>query len=254
MFIEVVGNSGSKNAESRLVCMKLGTRVLIDAGSAALISDEELDQIDLVLLTHAHLDHILDLGFILDSMISRRTRPLVVTGSEACLNIVKTHYMNGLLWPDFSKIQVEGRPILEYRILSDEVWTDLPGGVECMAVPVNHPAGARGFLFRYQGKLLVYSGDTGPTDKIWKLARSNGEAVAVVIEVSFPDSKRNISMTSDHLCPSLAVDELKKLGADDASIFVFHMKPWFAGEIEKELNLPGKSVSLLKPGSRIEFS
>ncbi|RKZ00826.1 3',5'-cyclic-nucleotide phosphodiesterase, partial [Candidatus Fermentibacteria bacterium] len=113
MFIEVVGNSGSKNAESRLVCMKLGTRVLIDAGSAALISDEELDQIDLVLLTHAHLDHILDLGFILDSMISRRTRPLVVTGSEACLNIVKTHYMNGLLWPDFSKIQVEGRPILE---------------------------------------------------------------------------------------------------------------------------------------------
>lgn len=253
MFIEVVGNSGSKNAENRLVCMKLGTGVLIDAGSAALIPDKELDAIDLVLLTHAHLDHILDLGFILDSMVSRRTRPLVVMGSEACLNIVRTHYMNGLLWPDFTKISVAGSPILEYRVLVDEGWTDLPGGVECMAVPVNHPAGARGFLFRYQGKLVVYSGDTGPTDRIWELAKKCGEPAAVAIEVSFPDSRRNIAITSDHLCPSLAADELSKLNCRHTPVFVFHMKPWFAEEIREELQLPCESFSLLNPGSRINF-
>jgi len=254
VFIEVVGGSGSKNADSRLVCMKLGEKVLIDAGSAAFIPVEQLDSVDLVLLTHAHLDHILDLGFILDSMVSRRIRPLVVTGSEACLAIVKKHYMNGLLWPDFSKICIEGKPILEYRVLADEEWTDLPGNVECMAVPVNHPAGARGFLFRHDRNLVVYSGDTGPTDKLWRMANGQGEPVAVVIEVSFPDSKRDIAMASDHLCPSLAADELHKLGYEDIPVHVFHMKPWFAEEILKELNLPGKPVRLLKPGSRIEFS
>lgn len=253
MFIEVVGSSGSKNIDNRLVCMKLGNRVLIDAGSAALIPDNELDLVDVVLLTHAHLDHILDLGFILDSMVSRRIRPLVVTGSEACLNIVKEHYMNGLLWPDFTKIRVEGSPILEYRILADEVWTTLPGNVECMAVPVNHPAGARGFLFRSEGNLVVYSGDTGPTDKLWRTALEQGDPVAVVIEVSFPDSKRSIAMASDHLSPSLAADELNKLGCENIPVYVFHMKPWFAEEIKAELNLSGKQVILLKPGYRIEF-
>lgn len=254
MFIEVIGSCGSKNAECRLVCMKLGNRVLIDAGSAALIPDEELDLVDMVLLTHAHLDHILDLGFILDSMVSRRGRPLVVMGSEACLSIVKKHYMNGLLWPDFTRILIEGKPILEYRLLADEVWTLLPGDVECMAVPVNHPAGARGFLFRYNEKTVVYSGDTGPTDKLWRMANEQRDPIAAVIELSFPNSKRSIAMASDHLCPSLASDELNKLRHHDIPVHVFHMKPWFAEEITGELDLPGKPVSLLKPGSRIEFT
>ena len=253
MFIEVIGSSGSKNIDNRLVCMKLGNRVLIDAGSATLIPESELDLIDVVLLTHAHLDHILDLGFVLDSMVSRRTRPLVVTGSEACLRIVKKHYMNGLLWPDFSRIQIEGKAILEYRVLADEIWTDLPGSVECMALPVNHPAGARGFLFRYCGKTVVYSGDTGPTDILWRKANEQKDLSAVVIEVSFPDSKRSMALASDHLCPSLAADELHKLGNKDIRVHVFHMKPWFAKEIEEELDLPGQSVILLKPGYRIEF-
>ncbi len=253
MFIEVIGNSGSKNADSRLVCMKLGERVLIDAGSAAFVPEAELDQIDVVMLTHAHLDHILDLGFILDSMISRRNRPLVVMGSEACLCIVKKHYMNGLLWPDFTKINVNGKPILEYRIITDEVWKDLPGDVECMAVPVNHPAGARGFLFRSNGKTVVYSGDTGPTDKLWQKASEIDDLSAVVIEVSFPDSKRNIAIASDHLCPSLAADELSKLDRVEVPIFVFHMKPWFATEIVSELERIPNEFNLLQPGSRIEF-
>ena len=254
MFIEVIGSSGSKDIDNRLVCMKLGDRVLIDAGSAAIIPNEELDLIDVVLLTHAHLDHILDLGFVLDSMVSRRTRPLVVMGSEACLHIVKEHYMNGLLWPDFSRIRIEGTAILEYRVLSDEVWTDLPGDVECMSVPVNHPAGARGFIFRSNGNTVVYSGDTGPTDNLWRMASEQQNLRAVVIEVSFPNSKRNIAMASDHLCPLLAADELNKLGNKNIPVHVFHMKPWFEREILAELNLPGKSVALLKPGFRIDFS
>lgn len=254
MFIEVVGASGSKNALSRLVCMKLGEKILLDAGSASFVSADQLDLVDVVLLTHAHLDHILDLGFILDSMVSRRNRPLVVMGSSACLSIVRAHYMNGLLWPDFTGISIGSKPLLEYRVLDDEVWETLPGGVECMAVPVNHPAGARGFLFRHNGFLVVYTGDTGPTGKLWAMALEQGRPGAVVIEISFPDSRRDIALASDHLSPSLARNELDKLGIENIPVHVFHMKPWFTEEIAAELCLPGKQVHFMKPGDLIEFS
>lgn len=253
MFIEAVGSSGSKNAEARLVCMKLGKKVLIDAGSAAFIPDDELALVDIVLLTHSHLDHILDLGFILDSMISNRTRPLTVMGSKACLSIVQTHYMNGLLWPDFSKIKVNGTPILEYKVLDDEKWIELPNGIECMSIPVNHPAGARGFLFRVDSKIVIYSGDTGPTERIWRLANENGNVVSVFLEVSFPNNKKSIAIAADHLCPSLAKDELEKLDNKTVPIYIFHMKPWFEDQIIEELILPGRNVTLLTPGYRVQL-
>ena len=72
--------------------------------------------------------------------------------------------------------------------------------------------------------------------------------------VSFPDSKRDIAMASDHLCPSLAADELNKLGCTDIPVHVFHMKPWFADEIIAELDLPGKQTIYLKSGYRIKFT
>jgi len=254
MFIEVVGASGSKNAIDRIVCMRLGEKVLIDAGSASFIRSEDLNEIDAVILTHAHLDHILDLGFVLDSMVPTRQKPLLVMGSEACLSIIRTHYMNGLIWPDFTRIQANGSPILEYRVLADNEWSSLPGGVDCMPVPVNHPAGARGFLFRSGESLVVYSGDTGPTESLWNTALREGNPSAVVIEVSFPDSHRDIALASDHLSPTLAANELKKLDCNDIPVYIFHMKPWFCREIEAELASIRPSASFLKQGDRIWFT
>ncbi len=254
MFIEVVGASGSKNSVDRIVCMRLGEKVLIDAGSASYIPYEQLKRTEAILLTHAHLDHILDLGFVLDSLVTERKSPLVVMGSEACISIVKTHYMNGLIWPDFTKIFSNGNPVLEYRIIEDYSWTDLPGGVSCMAVPVNHPAGARGYLFRSGDFTLVYSGDTGPTDSLWATAASEGSIRAAVIEVSFPDSRRGIALAADHLSPSLAVAEISKLDIPGIPIYIFHMKPWFAEEIEGDMSLRGSGARFLRQGDLIEFS
>jgi len=254
MFMEVVGASGSKNSVDRIVCMRLGEKVLIDAGSASFIPYRQLNQIEAIILTHAHLDHILDLGFVLDSLVPQRETPLVVMGSEACISIIKAHYMNGLIWPDFTRIYSNGNPVLEYRVIDDFCWTDLPGGVSCMAVPVNHPAGARGFLFRHDGFTLVYSGDTGPTHSLWETAAAEGDVSALVIEVSFPDSSKSIALAADHLCPSLAAAEMAKLGKDGFPVYIFHMKPWFSEEIERDLSPLGSNARFLHQGDRIEFS
>lgn len=252
--MEVIGASGSKNAIDRIVCMRLGEKCLLDAGSASFIPYETLRKIEAVLLTHAHLDHILDLGFVLDSLVPEGRKPIVVYGSEACLSIVRQHYMNGLIWPDFSKIRSGGSPVMEYRVIEDYAWTALPGGIECMAVPVNHPAGARGYLFRHGGFLMVYSGDTGPTDSLWRTAVENGPVSAAVIEVSFPESQRNMALAADHLCPSLARDEIRKLGSPDVPVYLFHLKPWFAEQVREEAVELGANARILQTGDVIEFS
>jgi cAMP phosphodiesterase len=254
MFLEVVGSDGSKQAGSNLVTMRLGRSVLIDTGSASSLTNTDQMDAELVLLTHAHLDHVLELGFLIDAIASQRGTPLRVMGSPACLAIVKTHYMNDLIWPDFSGISTVYGPALEYSELVDGEWMELAGGVDAMPVPVNHGAGGRGFLFRSDRGSVVYTGDTGPTDDIWKAAAGLDNLTAIVAEVSFPDRLRNVALASDHLSPGLLSDEMAKLGRDEVPIYAFHLKPWFRHEIERDLARSfGERTVLLFRGDRLEF-
>ncbi len=254
MFLEVIGSDGSKQAGSNLVTMRLGESVLIDAGSASSMTNTDQMETELILLSHAHLDHILELGFLIDAIASQRGRPLTVMGSPACLAIVKTHYMNDLIWPDFSGINTDYGPALEYRELTDGEWMELPNGVRVLPIPVNHGAGARGFIFQSDEGSIVYTGDTGPTEEIWKTAAGIDNLLTIVAEVSFPDRMMDTALASDHLCPELLSIEMEKLGRGELPIYAFHLKPWFRHEIERDLtrNFGSRAVLLIR-GDVLEF-
>lgn len=235
MNFRVIGCEGSRLEESRLVTMLLGHRVMLDAGSACSIPPRIQDGLDMVLLTHAHLDHILELGFLLDNIAGFRNRPLTVTGSRACIAAIREHYMNDRLWPDFSRITPGGYPVLQYREMPDLEWFELPGGIMAMSVPVNHPAGARGFIFRSDSGALVYSGDTGPTEELWLRARQVPGLAMAWVECSFPDRLRDLAIASDHLCPSLAREQMAILDRPHIPVYAFHLKRRLRDEIIAEL-------------------
>lgn len=254
MILEILGADGSKQMGSNLCSVLLGQAVLLDAGSASILSREQQLSVEMVLLTHAHLDHVLELGFVLDATVSLRDEPLVVAGSEACLEIVRKHYMNDLIWPDFSHIRTSSGPVLVYRPLPDREWLGLPGGFQAWMEPVCHGAGARGFLFRTPDGSAVYTGDTGPTDRIWQKAATLDDLRMVVAEVSFPDSLGDIAIRSNHLTPALLERELEKLGRDDLPVHAFHLKPWLHEEIREDLRCRfGDRVSILGSGDRLEL-
>ncbi|MCK5064504.1 MAG: 3',5'-cyclic-nucleotide phosphodiesterase [Candidatus Fermentibacteraceae bacterium] len=254
MYIDVIGVDGSKQCGCNLCSMLLGDSILLDAGSASTLSASQQQNIDMVLLTHAHLDHILELGFMVDATVMFRDEPLRVMGSQACLDVVIKHYMNDMLWPDFSRIRTSTGPALVYETMKDRAWFELPGGLSAWSEPVCHSAGARGFLFRSSTGSILHTGDTGPTETLWERGSELNDLRMVIAEVSFPDSQTDIAIASNHLTPALLENELKKLNKPDVPVYTFHLKPWFRHEIERDLARRFRDrVVVLRRGDRLEF-
>ena len=73
MQIRVLGCSGSIAAGSRTTSFLLGNDVLVDAGTG--VGDltlDELTRVDHILISHSHLDHVLAIGLLADSVARRR--------------------------------------------------------------------------------------------------------------------------------------------------------------------------------------
>ena len=73
MRIRVLGCSGSIAAGSRTTSFLVGDDLLVDAGTG--VGDLTLDAlaaIDHVLISHSHLDHVLSIGLLADSVTRRR--------------------------------------------------------------------------------------------------------------------------------------------------------------------------------------
>ena len=86
MIVQVLGCSGSIAAGCRTTSFLLDDDVLIDAGTG--VGDltlEELARIDHILISHSHLDHVLSIGLLADSVIRRAyaRRPAADPGARA---------------------------------------------------------------------------------------------------------------------------------------------------------------------------
>ncbi len=75
---------------------------------------------------------------------------------------------------------------------------------------------------------LVFTGDTGPNDALWREVNRIANLKFLIIETAFSNKERQLAEISRHLCPAMLADELAKLERD-AEIYITHMKP---GEIE----------------------
>jgi len=254
VLLDIIGVDGSKQYGCNLCSMLLGDSVLLDAGSASMLSGQQQQNVEMVLLTHAHLDHVLELGFMIDATVTIRDEPLRVMGSRACLEIVRKHYMNDLIWPDFSRIKTSSGPTLVYEVMKDREWFQLPGGISAWAEPVCHGAGARGFIFRSDTGSMIHTGDTGPTSSIWKRASELDDLRMILAEISFPDEKSDVAIASNHLTPELLEAELEKLDKPDVPVYAFHLKPWERHEIERDVARRfSDRVVILRRGDRLEF-
>lgn len=253
MQLRVVGCHGGETPKHRTSAFVLDERLAIDAGSLTSGLDLPLQyKLEAVLVSHAHLDHIRDLATIADNRAQYGCPPLQVVGARPTLDVLKRHFFNGLLWPDFSKIPSKKHPTIIYKALRPEVRTEIAGyGVR--AVTVTHTIDTCAFVIEKRGASVAYSGDTGPTDRLWEVLNAEPDLRALLMEVSFPNEEQRVATLSGHHTPkTLARDLAKYHRPKDLPTLLYHIKPAFQRTVEKQCaKLKGTNLAVLSLGDQL---
>ncbi len=182
-----------------------GHSLVLDPGPGALVRlttsgllPGGVDDINQVLLSHLHPDHSLDLVallFALHSPLPESREPLTIQGPGGLRDLLDAwgNIYGRWLEPRHRSLIIEEIPGGQTR--------PLPGSGSLEAFAVNHPQDrlateCLGFKFSdREGHTVVYSGDTGPSDRLELAARG---VDLLVVECSTPDHLK----TPGHMTPS----------------------------------------------------
>ena len=233
--------------------------MLVDAGTG--VGDlplEALARIDHILLSHSHLDHVLSVGLLADSVMRARAAaargPVSVHALPETLAALRAHIFNGVIWPDFTRLPSAEHPVLALVPIAVGQTLSL-GGKTIEVLPAAHTVPAVGFAVDGgHAGWWVYTGDTGPNPALWERLRTMRVA-HLVIETAFGDDERQLARISRHLCPSALGHELQHL-AGSVDVHITHIKPGEMGAVMAEVGrLPtGHRLRALEIGQVMNLS
>lgn len=250
MQVRVLGCSGGIGDGRHTTALLVDDDVLIDAGSGVTtLTRDELACIDHLFITHAHLDHILALPLILDSVGPGRARPLRVHALPEVLAILKDHLFNWQLWPDFTRIPTAQAPLMRYAPVAVGETVKL-GTRRITPIPAHHTVPAVGYLLRAKRASLIFSGDTDSHDALWEIANATPDLAHLIVETSFPNEMVHIAHASRHYCPQTLAPDLARY-AGKARIWITHLKPGGEDKIMRELRAAAPAqleISALRQG------
>jgi ribonuclease BN (tRNA processing enzyme) len=212
----------------------LNDTVALDAGSLGFYrTPAEQARIKHVLLSHSHIDHMASLPTFLENIYSASPDCVTVHGSKAVLDSLRKDIFNNRVWPDFIDLSHKNTPFLKLARLTAGRKIELDG-LTITPVPVDHVIPTFGFIVEEQGKAVVFSSDTGPTEALWKAANKLPNLQAVFLEVTFPTHMDWLAEAAGHLTPALFAAEVRKLERK-VPIHVVHIKPRHYDQVVQEL-------------------
>ncbi|MEJ2142883.1 MAG: MBL fold metallo-hydrolase [Gammaproteobacteria bacterium] len=233
--LQVLGSGGPEIDDGRassgyLVWQDGHARILVDMGSGSLLNFEQsqasLNDLDVILLTHLHVDHSNDLpALVKSSFFTNRDRDLPIYGPTgnhlmpSMTTFVQTLFGEKGAFRYLSDFLDGSQP---YRLLPaniDSTLEDIHVVVDnqrfrISAIPVNHgPIPAIAWRVDIGGTSVVFSGDTSnKKDVLWQLAKQADILVAhhAIAEVSNPVA-RNLHMPPSEIGKIAARAGVKKL-------------------------------------------
>lgn len=231
---------------------RLNDTIAIDGGSLGLVDDLQMQRsIRHLLLTHAHADHVASIGVWLDNIYDGQQPPPTIYCLPEVAAALRAHYFNDVVWPNLTQLPTSEAPAVRIQLLTAGIEIEIDG-IVVLPIEVNHSVPAAGFVLSDDRSTLVFSGDTGTTDELWRVAARRATWQATVLEVAFPNSMQTHADVAGHLTPQTFADEVAKM-PEHCRVFAVHLKNAFREQVVAELqSLKLANVQLLGPNERIE--
>ena len=222
MRVHCLGTTGYHPSPSRhTACYYLPDEsLLLDAGTGMLgltarLMAEPRESLDL-LLSHAHLDHVVGLTFVLDTFAVTALKSVRVWGMRAKLDAVREHLFSEHLFPILP-------PNISFHPLDESSCPlRLPGGATVSWFPLEHPGGSIGFRIQSGDKVLAYVTDTvaRPTSAYVNEIR---DVDLLLHECYFTDDYQALAEKTGHTWLSAVTELVRSVGPRKTGLI--HLNP-----------------------------
>ncbi|HQR80429.1 MAG TPA: MBL fold metallo-hydrolase [Actinomycetota bacterium] len=219
MRLTVVGWSGSfPGPDSPASCYLLehdDTRILLDLGNGSLGALQryaDIYAIDAVFISHLHVDHCIDLC---SYHVARKYHP------DGAHHRIPVFGPKGTSERMAAAYGLPARPGMrdEFNFIRHDPAPTQVGPFTIETTRVAHPVEAYAMKVSADGRSLVYSGDTGPTDALVDLARGADLALFEASFVEHPDNPADL-----HLTGAEAADHAARAGV--GRLVLTHLVAW----------------------------
>ena len=116
MQLRILGCSGGIGQQLRTSSYLIDDDILLDAGTGVGdLSMDEMRKIKHIFITHSHMDHIVSIPLMVDTLFSSLKQPLEIHARAETIAALKQHIFNWTIWPDFSALPDKQSPVLVFR-------------------------------------------------------------------------------------------------------------------------------------------
>ncbi len=238
MQIQCLGSTGYHPSDSRQTACYLLAQdgVVLDAGTGIyrlppLIQTDSID----ILISHAHLDHIAGLTFLLDILFQRPVPAVRVWGEAEKLEAIRTHLFNPLIFP--APLPVTWHPIDHHKtfLIGAPPKAGSPQPVTVDWRGQEHPSGSVGYRLKWQSpaKTLVYATDT-TGDESESMSQWIDGADLLMHECYFCDHQQEWAIMTGHCWTSRAAG-IAKAGRVK-KLLMTHISPLATGHDPIEID------------------
>lgn len=256
--IKVLGAYGTKSKGFGTTSFLLNSTTVIDAGN--LLESLSVDSVEIenIWLTHSHLDHIVDIAYILDNYFNLRKKTLNIMGLPDTIKAVKENFLNDTLWPDFSKIRLFGKEemVVQYREIEPNVEYKISETETVKPFLTDHTVASCGYIYTDDKASIMISTDTYSLENLKEILEKNKKIKNLIVECSFSNNMRELAIESKHLTSELLFEQLNSFKRDDFNLYINHIKPTYKEKILEEIEeFRGKwKPKVLKDEDFIYFS